>query len=284
MTNVFDPPNHIENIVVVGCGGTGAQVARHVARLAYDMRRGRLSVPAITLIDPDTVEAKNVGRQLFTDAEIGQNKAVALMRRFNAALGLQMEAISEPLDAERHFGRYERGRIVIGAVDTHQGRIEMSKIQGGVWIDCGNHKDGGQVVIGNTSDWNRIADQKPHVSGVRVTTITMRQMVMGQKPEYPDQPLHYTYLPNAAALFPSLLEPEPVVEVPAGSCAALIEAGEQHLFVNDWMAQVAAMYLSKLLRRQPVTTHMTYIDADGMNVRSAPIDMASILAYRQEAA
>ena len=63
--NVFDPNIHIETVTVVGLGGTGAQVARHVARIVFDMRRSRLHAPQIVFIDPDTVEAKNVGRQLY---------------------------------------------------------------------------------------------------------------------------------------------------------------------------------------------------------------------------
>ena len=43
--NVFDPNIHIETVTVVGLGGTGAQVARHVARIVYDMRRSRLHTP-----------------------------------------------------------------------------------------------------------------------------------------------------------------------------------------------------------------------------------------------
>ena len=63
--NVFDPNTHIQTIVIVGCGGTGAQVARIVARIVYDMRRARLHTPSILLVDPDIVEEKNVGRQLY---------------------------------------------------------------------------------------------------------------------------------------------------------------------------------------------------------------------------
>jgi tRNA A37 threonylcarbamoyladenosine dehydratase len=63
--NTFDPNTHIQSIVIVGCGGTGAQVARIVGRIVYDMQRARLHTPKIILIDPDIVEEKNVGRQLY---------------------------------------------------------------------------------------------------------------------------------------------------------------------------------------------------------------------------
>ena len=65
MSGIFDPNTHIQTVVIAGCGGTGAQVARIVARILYDMRRARLHTPNLLLIDPDHVEEKNVGRQLY---------------------------------------------------------------------------------------------------------------------------------------------------------------------------------------------------------------------------
>jgi molybdopterin/thiamine biosynthesis adenylyltransferase len=60
--NTFDPNIHIQTLTIVGLGGTGAQIARSVARMVYDMNEARLHTPQIVLIDPDKVEHKNVGR------------------------------------------------------------------------------------------------------------------------------------------------------------------------------------------------------------------------------
>jgi PRTRC genetic system ThiF family protein len=252
--NIFDPNLHIETVTVVGLGGTGAQVARHVARIVYDMRRSRLHTPHIVFIDRDTVEAKNVGRQLFTEAEIGQNKAVALMRRFNCALGLEIVAIPEAINAEKHFQAYSN--LVIGAVDNHLARRELAQIQG-VWLDCGNHRASGQVVLGNTSD--------------RELALRYANGSDGK----------YAYVPNAALLFPVLLEPEPTPDagMDARSCADLVLQGDQHLLVNDWMACAAASYLYALLRRQPVTTFATFVSLDGLSVRSLPLCRDELLPY-----
>ena len=121
--NVFDPNTHIQTITVVGLGGTGAQIARSVARMVYDMKGTRLHTPQIVLIDPDKVEHKNVGRQLYTEADVGQSKAHVLMRRFNMALGLDIIAIDQPVNAERHFERW--GNLIVGAVDNHLARREL---------------------------------------------------------------------------------------------------------------------------------------------------------------
>ena len=58
--NTFDPNTHIQTISVVGLGGTGAQIARSVARMVYDMQAARLHTPQIVLIDPDTVEVRRM--------------------------------------------------------------------------------------------------------------------------------------------------------------------------------------------------------------------------------
>ncbi len=253
--NVFDPNLHLKTVTVVGLGGTGAQIARHVARIVYDLQRSRLHPPQIVFIDPDTVEAKNVGRQLFTEAEIGQNKALALMRRFNCALGLEIVALPEAVNAEEHFERYG-GNLVIGAVDNPLARRELARING-LGLDCGNHRASGQVVLGNTSDRDLV-----------------QRHIDGNDGQYP-------YLPNAALLFPALLEPEPPVETPNEelSCADLVLQGDQHLLVNDWMACAAASYLYALLRRQSVTTFATFISLDGLSVRSLPICRDELTPY-----
>ncbi|MEZ4666544.1 MAG: ThiF family adenylyltransferase [Anaerolineae bacterium] len=254
--NTFDPNMHLQTISIVGLGGTGAQIARSVARMVYDMKVARLHTPQIVLIDPDRVEQKNVGRQLYVEADVGQPKAHVLMRRFNMALGLDIVAIDQPVKAEAHFERW--GNLIVGAVDNHLARRELANIRGAVWIDSGNHFNAGQVVIGNTGDYE-----------------TLMRGIDGQNGRY-------AYLPHAGLLFPSLLEPEPETKPqaePERSCADLVAAREQDLLTNDWMAVTAAQYVYRLLHRQPITSFVSYVSADGMNVRSVLICRDELLAY-----
>lgn len=224
------------------------------------MRAARLHTPQIVLIDPDTVEPQNVGRQLYTQADVGQPKAHVLMRRFNMAMGLEITAINQPLDGGRHVDRW--GQLIVGAVDNHLARRELAKANGPIWIDTGNHFSAGQVVIGNTGDREM-----------------MMRHINGQNGRYP-------YLPNAGLLFPTLLEPElprqpgphPPPE-PTPSCAELVAAREQDLLVNDWVAVITSQYIYKLLHRQPITSFVSYISADSMSVRSLPICRDELLTY-----
>ena len=256
--NVFDPNTHIQTLSIVGLGGTGAQVARSVARMVYDMQAARLHTPQIILIDPDRVEQKNVGRQLYTEADVGQPKAHVLMRRFNMALGLDIIAIDQSVSAERHFERW--GNLIVGAVDNHRARRELAKANGAIWIDTGNHFNVGQVIIGNTGD---------HETAMRY--------IDGHNGRY-------AYLPTAGLLFPALLEPEPEATPqpePERSCAELVAAREQDLLINDWMATIASQYIYKLLHHQPITSFVSYISADSMSVRSVPICRGELVAYLQ---
>ena len=97
MILTFDPGRYVSEVILVGCGGTGAQLARAIARISRMMQDAGKTVPHLRFIDPDVIEQKNIGRQLFTDAVIGQNKAVALARRFNMALGLDCQYLLRKL-------------------------------------------------------------------------------------------------------------------------------------------------------------------------------------------
>ncbi|MEP7288627.1 MAG: hypothetical protein ABI947_22975 [Chloroflexota bacterium] len=130
---------------------------------------------------------------------------------------------------------------------NHLARRELSKVSG-LWLDCGNDKTNGQVCLGNTSKLDEVK----------------RAIKANQ----------FSYLPNAALLFPQLLEPEPTPEpipTPAASCANLVEMGDQALLVNDMVGIVAGEYLYKLLNRLSILSFLTYIDCEALSMRSLPI-------------
>jgi len=258
--NVYDPHIHIKEVMLVGTGGTGAQIARCIARLVYDMRRARLHVPAIRFIDPDTVDERNIGRQLFSHGDLGHNKARVLAARFNAALGLSIAAIDQAFDAARHV-RHGPSTLLIGAVDNEAARRELARVEGALWLDAGNHANSGQVILGDEGDLEVMLRHIDGKAGV------------------------YSHLPNAALLFPQLLEAEIVPDSrpeprEAGlSCAELVALGEQGLFVNDLMASIAAQYLWRILYRQPIRTFATFVDGESLSVRSLPVCRDELLPY-----
>lgn len=251
----FDPYLYLRDITLVGCGGTGSLVARAIARLLYDMKQRRLSIPHVRFIDFDVVETRNCGRQLFQPQEIGQFKSAVLARRYNLAFGLDIACITEPVNAAKHFERY-RSSIVIDALDNHAARQELVQITNAVFLSCGNHHSHGQVVIGNSHDREQV------LRALECEGATL------------------SYLPTAYTLFPQLLEPEATPQPDTRSCAELAATGEQHLFINETIATVAAVYLYKLLHRQPITSFISFVGIAEMPVvRSVPISPDNLRAY-----
>lgn len=257
---IFDPHLNLKDIVLVGVGGTGAQLARSIARLVYAMDRDGQHVPNVTFVDPDIVEERNLGRQLFSYGDLGLGKAQTISARFNAALGLNIAAIDQPFDAQRHV-EYGRSTLLIGAVDNEVARAELAKVPNALWLDCGNFADAnaGQVVLGNTDD------------------LSLVQRCLNSENQE-----KYAYLPNAALLFPQLLEPEPPPEpeqTPEPASCAEIRVSEQGIFVNDLVANIAAFYLWRILYRQPLETFATFVNGDMLSLRSIPICRDELSAY-----
>jgi PRTRC genetic system ThiF family protein len=241
-------------IYLIGCGGTGSFAALHVARLAYHWRERMRNALSIVFVDPDVVERKNVGRQNFCPAEIGQHKAHRLMVRYNAAFGLSIECMCDPLeDVEIHT---QHKGIMIGCVDNHTARQEMhrqvarlGKTYDGAsrlwWLDAGNHENAGQVLLGNE------IEKHPTISPLSFCTGT----------------------PSPAIQGPELLLPPPLELASAAgeSCAELTARDAQSLMVNQACAGWIGVYLSRLIISQDLDVMATYFDLGTCAARSDPI-------------
>lgn len=247
----FEPRYAISHVVVVGLGGTGSQLARSIARIVFDMGRNGLHQPSILFVDPDIVEEKNVGRQMFITVDVGHFKAELLARRFNAALGLDIAWDPAPFEPEKHGSRY--GTLLVGCVDNHLARRALAEVNA-IWLDCGNHTDSGQIVCGTTSDLALVRDVLEKNNDV------------------------ISVLPNAALVFPDLLEMEETSAPDMNaSCAELVEAGVQHLLVNDAIATAAAGYVFRLLYRKPLTSFLSFVSLEA--VRPIPISKEDLEVF-----
>src|SRR5512134_3528554 len=60
-------------IYIVGVGGVGSWLAAAMVRLVGPHN--------LTLVDGDTLELKNLDRQLFSESELGENKAEVMAKR-----------------------------------------------------------------------------------------------------------------------------------------------------------------------------------------------------------
>lgn len=247
----FDPDINIgrAKIILVGCGGTGSELAKILCRTLYHMREARLDIPKkIIFVDPDTIEEKNVGRQMFAPQDIGRYKAEVLATRFNAVFGFDIQFKSEPFQQATEYGHYAH-TIILGAVDGHVGRQSMSRAEGAILIDSGNHKTAGQVVIGNSNNWEKVSEQ------------------------FTNDTTEIKHLPNVSLVYPEILEAEeaeakPKLVGPEPSCAELLAQNAQHLLINQQMALIAGQYLYKLFFRQPIYTSETSVNINTLAMRS----------------
>jgi len=90
-TNWYTYKSIFPFIVQVGVGGTGGYLVQHIAQLL-----GTSKIKAAYVIaDPDVIEEKNLGNQLFLPDEVGLKKADVLASRYSAAYGIDIGSYSE---------------------------------------------------------------------------------------------------------------------------------------------------------------------------------------------
>ena len=143
-------PNKIRTIGVLGCGGTGSHVATGIARLEIAIRSLGGEFPDVTLMDHDIVEPPNIGRQLYTEHDIGTLKCTALAQRINAGYGLSWESSSTDIGTDLNLvcvdSRKARANIYSQCEDRYEGYTPP------YFLDFGNTNNTGQVVFGGGKD------------------------------------------------------------------------------------------------------------------------------------
>lgn len=245
------PSNLLElRVYLIGCGGTGSWLAPHLARYLRLFKEMHPTTEVMTcFIDPDTVEEKNTFRQNFVPSEIGMNKAEALAMRYTMSAGLEIMAVSAPFGQLSFSPRYDEQAMVlyIGCVDNAAARrsiVRQLKYREhrdfrSFWLDCGNHKYGGQVLLS--------ADGDPSVDPFALKGLC-------------------AYIPPATVFHPDLLAAEKEKKVSASkrlSCAEIAMMDQQSLSINTTVASIAAHYLAGLLLTGKVDKFETHFDLEG---------------------
>ena len=151
-------------IVMLGAGGTGGHIAPHLYRLLYSLDR----YVRFIICDGDVVEEKNLVRQNFIPADLGENKAKVLAERYSTVFGMETEYVPDFIESEERLKKLIKPRewrsgpyserpvwdqvILIGAVDNNRSRQLCHKVfyeaRDLIYIDSGNGKHTGQVVCG----------------------------------------------------------------------------------------------------------------------------------------
>lgn len=235
-------------ISLVGCGGNGSQMLTGLARLAVALRA--LGHPGIRVcaFDGDSVSPANVGRQLFSPSDVGQNKATVLVHRLNSFFGLDWYAEPE------HFGRTKadkRTDIMVSCVDTRETRADLGWFlnqPGGhpyYWLDLGNRAADGQVILGCPS-WDK---KHRRMWGRLPTVLDLFPEIAGR---------------NARRLDRADRQP---------SCSLAEALGRQELFVNQLVCSWALQLVWQLFRHRSTTWHGVFVNATTGRVTPLPCDL-----------
>ncbi|MCQ6958409.1 PRTRC system ThiF family protein [Mucilaginibacter aquariorum] len=220
---------------LIGAGGTGSQFLTALARMNHALIALNHPGLMVRVFDDDTVEPANLGRQLFTSAEIGQNKAVALINRINLFFGTNWKAVPEKYTEEtlKTQPDYWLAELTISCVDTVAARFEIAEILTKLyksrmhahhhplyWMDFGNSKETGQVILSTVSEVSQPESKKFALKG---------------------------RLPMVTEEFKELLENSEANDN-TPSCSLAEALTKQDLFINSTLANLGASLLWQLFR------------------------------------
>lgn len=243
--------------IVVGAGGTGSFVVPALARLIFELKQQQNKSAELLIVDPDVVENGNIPRSNFCFAEVGRYKAQTLAERVSMAWGIETSFSCEKFDPDKHLksstSDYRNLIIIVGCVDNYLARREMHRAldefrsysdQSRVWwIDGGNGKASGQVLLGSTT-----------------------------KPLKPEQYFTGTSicraLPAPSIQHSDLLKPEKVEVKSDASCPDRVRLGEQGLNVNQRVAIEMAEMLTSMLLTRTLRRFAVYFDLESGTTRS----------------
>lgn len=172
-----------KHFIIIGAGGNGGylipNLLRQISLQNKFLRLENKAQHAVTIIDADGVEDKNLTRQNFIQRDVGSNKAEVMANRYGAAFGVEVNYIPEYLDGEKMLKSIVKGTngvpVVIGAVDNNKTRAIVHDVfkstKGMFWIDAGNEEWAGQVVVGyNAGKAVDKAKKEPHLFNMPAVT------------------------------------------------------------------------------------------------------------------
>jgi PRTRC genetic system ThiF family protein len=228
------------SVAVAGVGGNGAQVIGLLARLNLAiLALGHPFGIRVTAYDPDTVSEANVGRQLWSPSDIGENKAIVAVERCNLFYRLGWDGVPWRYDGEDCD-------ILVSCVDTRKARrgfaeqIERCRGPKYYWLDMGNEESIGQCCLGEV----------PRAYASRGTSDPR--------------------LPLPTELFAALRSTAP--ETNTHSCSLRISLQSQGLFINDFVARSSMQVLYRLFTRGTIVFHGAFLNIESFRMNPIPVD------------
>lgn len=268
---LFDP-DRLARIVVVGAGGTGSYVTGQLCALLNGLKARGRSIPAVLVVDGDTVEQKNLVRQYFLECDVGRNKASVLAERYARAYGLAVGAHPRYLDSPAELstlasptsGYGYSYSVFVGCVDNaatrrllHEGLQERYKNV--VYIDAGNeavslpddpeHADRYRLARARDSGWSGQV-----IAGVRAGCVN--------------------HVPFPAEVIPGLIEGEDDLPTNDAACGEVAASEPQRHLTNHFAAVAVMGFLNHLVSEGSLVNCRTFFDARSGYMRSDPASLA----------
>ena len=171
---LINPTNPL-TLNLIGAGGTGHRLLTELARMHVSLLALGHPGLQVNLFDDDKVSEANIGRQMFAPTEIGRYKAVVLVERINRFCGTNWKAVTEKFGTKtlHLLPGMGRANLYITCVDTVKARFDIAKalqkIAGNnrmerdkalYWMDMGNSRFRGQVVLSSLNTIKQPASEK----------------------------------------------------------------------------------------------------------------------------
>lgn len=262
----------LQNVVrvkLIGAGGNGSQMLNGLVQLHLGMKAlGHPSGLVVETYDPDKVTDANVGRQLFSPADVGQYKAIVLTHRLNMFYGLNWKAFPYAYEGPKFSPNMapDVTDILITCVDTARARREIGRAidrttNGGLkgltpryWLDLGNQRFIGQVILGQPNHH---------------PTPTKERVRIGPSVKVPDM-WQTPRLPTVLDLNPEL-KAEDYQEDNTPSCSLAEALEKQSLYVNRHVSCWALSLLETMFRTGSLEHHAYFINLETGRVNPRPV-------------
>jgi PRTRC genetic system ThiF family protein len=253
---LLQPTNPVA-VNVIGAGGTGSHMQSALARINYSLVALGHAGLRVNLYDDDRVSTANLGRQLFSEGDVGQNKASVLINRTNRFFSKsQFKAVPFRYNHKNKLKLPQHGaaNIIITCVDTVQARIDIAEMQKEIladnrrslhrpmyWLDLGNSKYTAQAILSTIGE----IEQPPSKKYLPIDN-----------------------LPFVTEAYANLLQQsEDSDDTPTCSLAEALS--RQDLFINSTLANMASSLLWNLFREGIILHKGFFLNLK--NFKSTPI-------------
>lgn len=267
-------------IVQLGCGANGGYLVQMVAQMLniFNIKGFYL------IVDPDIVESKNLGNQLFLPRDVSHKKADVLAKRYRNAYNIPIGTFTERFIEDEGMLRQLFNQtdylvgwnrrmtflpILIGCVDNNYSRQVMHRYfeqqdtllyldlgVEGAWVP----QDGRERKTWS-SDEIRLHKETGYTGQVACG--------LRWKGE--------TILSDVAMLHPNILADEDEIAPSETSCSNVVVNEPQRLITNRYAAMTAAMYLNELFSDATITNHESFLVLNKGLIRTTQVREEIIL-------